>query len=99
MPRQPLNPGAEACFLRHELRTLQGRFNLLEAEFSSMRTLADAFTQRVERFLRARPLPSPTKAKRPSRLRRWLSLACCIPVPEEEEDDETTWLLGTQEQR
>ncbi|GMH41644.1 hypothetical protein BSKO_09554 [Bryopsis sp. KO-2023] len=62
-----------------------------------MRTLADAFSQRVERFLRAKPLPSPTKKNPPSRLRIWLSAMCCMPLPED--DDETTWLLGTEEQR
>ncbi|GMH38329.1 hypothetical protein BSKO_06213 [Bryopsis sp. KO-2023] len=99
MPYPPLNPGAEACLLRHEIKALQTRFNRLQSEFSSMGTLVDAFSQRVERFLRARPLPSPKKKKTPSRIRVWLSVLCCMPVPEGEDDDGTDWLLGTQEQR
>ncbi|GMH44795.1 hypothetical protein BSKO_12747 [Bryopsis sp. KO-2023] len=64
-----------------------------------MRTQANAFIERVEKFLRARPIvPTKTK-KRQSRFRTWLSALCCLPLPEEEEDDETEWLLGTAELR
>ncbi|GMH41729.1 hypothetical protein BSKO_09639 [Bryopsis sp. KO-2023] len=100
MPRPPLNPGAEACLIKHEIRTLEGRFHRLQAEFSSTRTLVNAFTERVERFLRAKPIPTPKKRRRtPSKIRVWLSVACCLPFPLDEDDDETDWLLGTEEQR
>ncbi|GMH42295.1 hypothetical protein BSKO_10214 [Bryopsis sp. KO-2023] len=97
-PLPPLNARAEACVLRQEIKTLQTRYNRLESEFNSMTTQANAFIERVEKFLRARTLPVKTK-KKPSRVRIWLSALCCIPLPEEEEDDETEWLLGTAELR